>query len=102
MKPESIEKQLMTLDDDEKELFDSIENDEWIPNYETSGQFELRKVELMEAARETLNFNKNIKEIEIIIHIPQNIFQKIKMSAERSGIHYQNWIINTLQKVVSQ
>jgi hypothetical protein len=53
MKPEYIEKQLMTLDDVEKELLDSIENDEWIPNYETSEQFELRKVELMKAARET-------------------------------------------------
>lgn len=52
MKPESIEKQLMTLDEDEKELLDSIENDEWIPNYETSEQFERRKTELMEAVRE--------------------------------------------------
>lgn len=98
MKPFSIEKQLMTLDEYEKELLDSIENEEWVSVYETSEQFERGKAELMKAARDTLNVSK---EIEVIIHIPRNIFQKIKTSAEKSGIHYQNWIINTLQEVVN-
>jgi hypothetical protein len=62
MKPHSMEKQLMTLDDDEKELFDSIENHEWIPNYETSKQFERRKIELMKAVRDTLNVYKAANE----------------------------------------
>jgi len=80
MKPESIEKQLMTLDDDEKELLDSIENNEWIPNYETSEQFELRKVELMKAARETL---KNYKQQTILF---QRLKQhRSKILSERGG-----------------
>ncbi len=86
------------LDKYEKELLDSIENEEWISVYETSEQFESGKIELMKAARETLNISK---EIEVSIRIPRNIFHKIKISAEKSGIHYQNWIINTLQEVVN-
>ncbi|QTA83445.1 Uncharacterized protein dnl_58520 [Desulfonema limicola] len=100
MKPYSIKKQLMTLDEDEKELLDSVEKGEWISDYETLAQFESRKTELMKAAQDTLNIHKDMEEIEITIHLPQNIFQKIITSAEKAGIHYQNWITNTLQKVV--
>jgi len=99
MKPYPLEKQIMTLDEEEKELLDSIENDEWISDYETSEQFENRKAELIKATRNTLNIHNDLKEIEIIIHLPQNAFQKIRISAEKSGVHYQNWIINTLQKM---
>ncbi len=100
MKPYSIIKQLMTLDEEEKELLDSVEKDEWTSNYETSAEFETRKAELMKAAQDTLNIHKEIEQIEITIHLPQNIFQKIIISAEKAGIDYQNWISNTLQKVV--
>ncbi|MBF0103478.1 MAG: hypothetical protein HQK77_21460 [Desulfobacterales bacterium] len=100
MKPYPIDKQLMTLDKEEKELLDSIEKGEWISDYETSEKFETRKIEMMKAAQDTLNIHKRIEEIEITIHLPQNIFQKIIISAEKAGIHYQNWITNTLQKVV--
>ncbi len=99
MKPYPLEKQIMTLDEEEKELLDSIENDEWISDYETSEQFENRKAELMKMAQNTLSIHNDLKEIEIIIHLPQNVFQKIRTSAEKSGVHYQNWIINTLQKM---
>jgi len=40
MKPESLKRQLATLDEEEKKLLDSVENDEWISNYETSEQFD--------------------------------------------------------------
>ena len=99
MKPESIQKQLATLDQDEKAILDSVENDEWIACYETSEEFNIRKTELMNAARNTLNAEK---ETEIIIHIPQTILRKIEVLAKQSGVHYQNWITDTLQKVVNQ
>jgi len=94
MKPESLKRQLATLDEEEKKLLDSVENDEWISNYETSEQFDLTK-----SAREALNTEK---ETMILIHIPQNVFHKIEKLAEKSGVHYQNWITETLQKAVSQ
>ena len=43
MTPYSLKKQMQTSDDEEKELLDSIENDEWISDYETAEQFEIRK-----------------------------------------------------------
>lgn len=94
-----MKKQLETLDKEEKELLDSVENDEWISNYETSEQFDIRRAELMKSARDTLNTDK---ETEILIHIPQNVFHRIEKLAEKSGIHYENWIADTLQKAVNQ
>jgi predicted DNA binding CopG/RHH family protein len=105
MKHNLIEKQLNTLDKDEKELLISVENDEWIPNYDTIEQFASRKEKLIKAARDTLNSipdtNNNLNEIEITIQIPQNILQKIEILAQKSGINYKNWIRDTLHKVVN-
>ena len=99
MKPEPVEKQLMTLDEEERKLLDSVENEEWISNYGTLEQFHLRKAELMKAARDTLDADE---QKEIIIHIPRNVFHTIEILAEKSGIHYQNWIADTLQKAAGQ
>jgi len=96
---EMLKRQLATLDEEEKKLLDSVENDEWISNYETSEQFDIRKAVLTKSAREALNTEK---ETRILIHIPQNVFHKIEKLAEKSGVHYQNWITETLQKAVSQ
>lgn len=99
MKPETLKKQLGTLDEEEKKLLGSVENDEWIPNYETSEQFDIRKSELMKSARDALNTDR---ETEILIRIPRNVFDKIEKLAENSGVRYQNWITDALQKAVSQ
>ena len=99
MKPESLKKQLETLDEEEKKLLDSVENDEWISKYETWEQFDIRKSELAKSARDAL---KPDKETGILIHVPQNVFRKIEKLAEESGVHYQSWITETLQKAVNQ
>jgi predicted DNA binding CopG/RHH family protein len=100
MKHHPINKQLMTLDKEEKELLDSVEKDEWISNYESSVEFEIRKTKIMKAAQDALNINKGVEQIEITIHLPKNIYNKIMISAEKSGIDYENWITDTLQKMV--
>ncbi|HLC15229.1 MAG TPA: hypothetical protein VJL89_03265 [Thermodesulfovibrionia bacterium] len=46
MKLKSVEEQLKTLDNDEIKLLSSVENDEWVSNYETKEQFENRKANL--------------------------------------------------------
>jgi len=100
MKPYSVNRQLMTLDEEEKKILDSVEKDEWTSIYENPAEFETRKAELMKAARAALNTCKETEKIEITIHLSQNIFQKIIVSADKAGIDYQNWISNTLQKAV--
>ena len=106
MKPKPIEEQLKTLDNDEIKLLSSVENDEWIPNYETKEQFENRKTNLKKTAQDILHRipykDKSLDEIELIIHIPQNIFHKIETLAEKAGIDYQNWIVDTLKKVANE
>lgn len=99
MKPESLKKQIETLDEEEKKLLDSVENDEWISKYETSEQFDVRKSELAKSAGDMLRADK---ETGIFIHIPQNVFRKIEKLAEKSGVHCQSWIAETLQKAVNQ
>ncbi len=102
MKPYSVNRQLMTLDEEEKKILDSVEKDEWTANYENPAEFETRKAELRKAAQAALNIRKGTEKIEITIHIPQNIFQKIIVSADKMGIDYQNWISNILQKAAGQ
>lgn len=102
MKPYSVNRQLMTLDEEEKKILDSVEKDEWTANYENPAEFETRKAELMKAAQDALNIRKETEKIEITIHIPQNVLQKIIVSADKVGIDYQNWISNILQKAVGQ
>ncbi|MBF0377600.1 MAG: hypothetical protein HQK72_08955 [Desulfamplus sp.] len=102
MKPESIQKQFMTLDEDEKAILDSVENDEWIACYETSEEFNIRKTELMKAAQNTLNAEK---ETEIIIHTPQNILRnslkKKRGVTGRSLLKYAGLILPDDLRVIS-
>ncbi|CAN2041228.1 Antitoxin [Candidatus Magnetomoraceae bacterium gMMP-15] len=107
MKPKLIEEQLKTLNSEEEELLASVENDEWVANYNSSQEFDIRKQKLAKAARNSLNKisnykYKDVQQTKITIHIPQNDFHKIKKIAAKTGIHYQTWITNTLHRIISK
>jgi histidyl-tRNA synthetase len=62
--PKPISEQMKTLDKQELEMLESVENDEWISNYSSLDQFEKRKRELSFAAHNSITHHKINDEVK--------------------------------------
>jgi predicted DNA binding CopG/RHH family protein len=80
------------LDDEEREVFESVERGEWesVPN------FTQEKARLQSYARNTLAKSKAIS-----IRVTQGDFHGIKVKAMQEGIPYQTLISSIIHKYVS-
>jgi len=72
---------MLKLDDFEKDIVESIENDEWV----SKGSIESRKKELQK-------YLSNQKKKAISIRIPENDLYELKKRALENAIPYQNLI----------
>jgi predicted DNA binding CopG/RHH family protein len=81
-----------TYDKDEKELIQSIENDEWIP---VKNPAELKKI-FKNAARATL-----IKDQRMNIRIAKRDIQSLKAKALEEGMPYQTLVSSILHKYLT-
>lgn len=81
------------LDPEEEELLESVERGEWVsvPN------FEQRKKELQQIARNTLNKTRNIN-----IRLSERDLHKLKVKAAEQGIPYQTLAASILHQTTSK
>lgn len=84
-KPKAFE----PLDDEEKELMESIERDEWIP----VKNFEEEKEKAVQAARNTLKKDKRIN-----LRLTQKDYLRIQVKAIEEGMPYQTLIASIVHK----
>ncbi|GAB6091741.1 antitoxin [Spirochaeta dissipatitropha] len=77
---------------EEKELMDSIENDEW----QSVQNFDQLKNDLKDAARKT-----SIKDYRINIRISKRDVEALKTKALEEGIPYQTLVTSILHKYVT-
>jgi predicted DNA binding CopG/RHH family protein len=80
------------IDKDEKELIQSIENDEWIP---VKNPTEFKKM-FKNAARTTL-----IKDQRMNIRIAKRDIQSLKAKALEEGMPYQTLVSSILHKYIT-
>lgn len=81
------------LDDEEKQLLEEFARGEWVP-VKNLAKFNR---EAMEAARNTLNKNKNIN-----IRLSEKDLHKLKAKAIREGIPYQTLATSILHKAATE
>lgn len=81
------------LDKEEQELLAEIENGEW----KSIEDFEKRKKELMQIARNTLNKTRNIN-----IRLSERDVLKLKRKAAVEGIPYQTLASSILHKATAE
>jgi len=81
------------IDEEERALYEAIENDD---NYTPTGSqlTATRKTELQEAARNTING----KRTKITIRVDDYDLLRLKAQALKEGIPYQTWINSILHK----
>lgn len=81
--------EVIPFDEEERELIDSIENDD---EWKTVNDFEIRKKELVQIAKET-----NRKK-PITIRLAQADIDALKLIAANEGLPYQTLISSILHK----
>jgi len=81
------------LDKEEKELLEEFERGEWVP---VKNQAKAKK-EAMEAAKNTLNKNRNIN-----IRLSERDLQKLKAKAAREGIPYQTLAASVIHRATAE
>lgn len=80
------------LDQEEKELMESIERDEW----QSVSNFDQEKEEAIQAARNTLK-----KEKRINLRLTQKDYHQIQIKAIEEGIPYQTLISSIIHKYLN-
>jgi len=80
------------IDQEEKDLMESIENDEWKPVNNLS----LEKEKVMAAARNTLKKDKRIN-----LRLTQKDYHQIQIKAIEEGIPYQTLISSLVHKYLN-
>lgn len=80
------------LDQEEKELMESIERDEW----QSVNNFDQEKEEAIQAARNTLK-----KEKRINLRLTQKDYHQIQIKAIEEGIPYQTLISSIIHKYLN-
>jgi len=106
MKPKPISEQMKTLNKHELEMLESVENDEWISNYNVLDQFEKRKRELALAAHNSIvqhklnNNNNNNNDVDINININRKELNLIEELALEEGLSYEKWILNSIYRSI--
>lgn len=80
------------IDQEEKELMESIEHDEWRP----VENFNHEKEKAMAAARNTLKKNKRIN-----LRMTQKDYHQIQIKAIEEGIPYQTLIAGIIHKYLN-
>ncbi len=78
------------LDDFEKEILESVENDEWVSKNNLDTRIE-----------ELQSYLSNQKKKAISIRIPENDLYELKKKAIESGLPYQNVIQMLIHQYVS-
>lgn len=86
------DKQFLPLDEEEKDLIKSIENDEWIKSRDASKQKKLAK----EYAEATIRKDKRMN-----IRISERDLRNLKKRALEEGIPYQTMVSMILHKYLS-
>ena len=86
------DRQYLPLDDEEKGLIRSIENDEWVESPETSKQKKLAK----EYAEATIRKDKRMN-----IRISERDLKNLKKKALEEGIPYQTMVSMILHKYLA-
>ena len=82
------------LDDEEKEIYEAIERDDYVPvNLLTSE----KRAEYEAAARATMNKTR----VKISLRLPETDLARLKAKAMREGMPYQTLINSILHKAVS-
>jgi predicted DNA binding CopG/RHH family protein len=88
-----INKKILTpIDDEEKELMESIENDEWMPFKNMVPEKEKAVI----AARNTLKKDKQIN-----LRLSQKDYHQIQIKAIEEGIPYQTFISSIIHKYLN-
>jgi len=98
MKPKPISEQMKTLDKQELEMLESVENYEWISNYSSLDQFEKRKRELSFAAHNSIAHHIIKDAVNISININRKELNLIEELALKEGVSYETWILNSIYK----
>ncbi len=80
------------LDQEEKELLESLENGEWVP----VKNIEAEKKKAVAAARNTLKKDKRIN-----LRLSQRDYQQIQIKAIEEGIPYQTLISSLVHKYLN-
>ena len=80
------------IDNEEKELFDSLENSEWKP----VKNFEEEKAKAVSAARNTLKKDKRIN-----VRLTEKDYHQIQIKAIEEGIPYQTLISSLIHKYLN-
>lgn len=80
------------LDEEEKELMESIDRDEWEP----VSDLEEQKLKAMEAARNTLKKNRRIN-----LRLSEKDYRQIQIKAAEEGMPYQTLIASIVHKYLS-
>jgi len=80
------------IDQEEKDLMESIERDEWQP----VKNFDQRKKKAIEAARNTLKKDKRIN-----LRLSQKDYHQIQIKAIEEGIPYQTLISSIVHKYLN-
>jgi predicted DNA binding CopG/RHH family protein len=86
------DKQYLPLDEEEKELIRSIENDEWVESVETAKQKKLAR----EYAEATIRKDKRMN-----IRISERDLKNLKKKALEEGIPYQTMVSMILHKYLA-
>jgi len=87
-----IKKAFKPIDQEEKDLMESIERDEWQP----VKKFDQEKEKAMTAARNTLK-----KEKRINLRLTQKDYHQIQIKAIEEGIPYQTLISSLVHKYLN-
>lgn len=80
------------IDQEEKDLMESIENDEWRP----VKNFDVERTKAIEAARNTLKKDKRIN-----LRLSQKDYHQIQIKAIEEGIPYQTLISSIVHKYLN-
>lgn len=86
------QKAFKPIDQEEKDLMESIEREEWKPVKD----FNLEKDKAIEAARNTLKKDKRIN-----LRLTQKDYQQIQIRAIEEGIPYQSLIASIVHKYLN-
>jgi predicted DNA binding CopG/RHH family protein len=87
------QKAFKPLDQEEKDLMESIERDEWQP----VKNFDREKTKAIEAARNTLKKDKRIN-----LRLSQKDYHQIQIKAIEEGIPYQTLISSLVHKYLNE
>ncbi len=85
-------KAFQPLDEEEKELMESIDRDEW----KSVNDLEQQKQKAMEAARNTLKKNRRIN-----LRLSEKDYRQIQIKAVEEGMPYQTLISSIVHKYLN-